>query len=182
MQKKKKTTFLPLTVCICVAHFWLSFQTIRPVYVSLHAPPTTRAAPIHRQFDSHWMITGVCVCVCEWVTTCLWLCTRSLHVFLRLGVCTYGCVCYVFFWCAYVVAKWTSVNKLCADCIYLIHMLVDCTAVLRSCCVWEEKSLCSRSLVCGAGITAMSAWIWLLILTKSCAVMGSFFHYYFFYR
>lgn len=163
-------------MCICVAHFWLSFQTIRPVYVSLHAPPTTRAAPIHRQFDSHWMITGVCVCVCVFVVVYTQLACVPTSGCVHIRVC----VCYVFFWCAYVVAKWTSVNKLCADCIYLIHMLVDCTAVLRSCCVWEEKSLCSRSLVCGAGITAMSAWIWLLILTKSCAVMGSFFHFFFF--
>lgn len=41
-----------------------------------------------------------------------------------------------------VVAKWTSVNKLCADCIYLIHMLVNYTAVCCSWYVWKEKSLC----------------------------------------
>ena len=29
-----------------------------------------------------------------------------------------------------LVAKWTSVNKLCADCIYLFHMLVNRTDVL----------------------------------------------------
>lgn len=157
----------PLDLCMC--HYML------PQQPGLH--PFTGSLTL-----IGWSL--VCACVCVWVSDYLFVVVYTQLACVPTSGCVHirVCVCYVFFWCAYVVAKWTSVNKLCADCIYLIHMLVDCTAVLRSCCVWEEKSLCSRSLVCGAGITAMSAWIWLLILTKSCAVMGSFFHYFFFYR
>lgn len=60
------------------------------------------------------------------------LCAYKLHVRFGLGV--HRCECMFFLLglpktCA--GSKWTSVNKLCADCIYLIHMLVNYTA---ACC------------------------------------------------
>lgn len=70
------------------------------------------------------------------------LCAWSLCGCAKIWVCVCVCVlCSV--WLQQrqcVVAKWTSVNKLGADCIYLIHMLVNYTAVCGLWYVWEEKS------------------------------------------
>lgn len=135
----------------------------RLVYVSLHAPTITRATPIHLQIYSLMMFA------CVRQATCLCLCACNLRACLRLDVHRCGCVCVsVFFFLGSVwLQQWTSVNKLCADCIYLIHMLVNYTAVCCCWYVWKEKSLCSRSLVWGTEIIAKSAQMWLLILTKT---------------
>lgn len=85
-----------------------------------------------------------------YLSPCLWEC-------IIVGALGWGGCVFCSVWLQQrVVANRTSVNKLSADCIYLIHMLGTHTAVCCCCSVWKENH--SALADWGRETTAKSAW------------------------
>lgn len=125
--------------------------------------------PFTYKLTLYWslFVSEATCCICE--------CAHASYFCAFIWVCRCWCV-----FCSVQlrlcgVAKWTSVNKLCADYLFNPYAGELYSCVLLLVCLEGKKSLCSCSFVWGTEIIARSAQMWLLLLRKCCTVYFFFF-------